>query len=1072
RWAGIDPATKKPWAQSWVPKSDCTDDLVHEWKRRKSKKRRKGSKGSRLSNASLLSDIPRISKNSVVERRSAQNQNAPTPINSIRNNGKRARSTALSDEEHNEHDPDSTHTKKKQKITADTSKVIKPRINTRRKGTFVREFNNKTVNEPEAMTNSRDKAKNKVNPMTLEEEESSSGGEGPARIQPASSTSRSPSTVRRNVKPRRSPNTRTSSVTSDPDTAYVKFKSGKLSTPKKKRRHKDFVSSSSDEVEVVQAHTSPPHLPTKQNDSLSTISSPTHPQLQADHSPSLSDHHHDEDQMVQEMYNEYVDFDAEHPQPMNSNRVLTTPNGAKDDSYRQGEVPETETESSHNTQSQSQSQSAVPLPKRQPIRRQSQSASSHEDEHPKSSPPVKQLEPLKIARAPTLIIPPHTPPRSSIISRMRPRTPGSSFLLDNSTAFDRSELEMHVEADEEQDEAEATTEQQKPVSTATARKTSKAGSGPLRPIPRLSPSVFRPHLPSEQSASLHYSGTDHVPAEAADEAEVAELVSSIEQFTSPEKTQGKRKIGQGKVDRKGKGKQPANGHGYAEGSLTDDDDSARYELENVVRQRGEQLAAHARAKRQRELDGTLGTGRKKTLIELLSENEERKGKQRARQHNGEHEGRRVVHELEQSLQKKSRSSRASSEDAEHESVAEDDFMYLREEQESTQDLMMDIPNVSMEGVEQTQGQDVEPSGQVTEEIEPPGPPPNLVISNQENDPRTRSKSKSSSHSVRSGHHNPSQDELILPPTAPVPISTPIESQEQDTGPDLVATLALLNEKSQENAQLMKELSDLRAAASVRRPRELELERELEEVRASLVASEKRAADLARGKESAEKDREFFREHYAKASGFVTSVQEENAELQKEAQIAREQASTGVEAVKATYMARVHALEDDARTYKRLAMFIMEKDTRTNDDIRRKAAEEPELRARCDELGKELRGVRNEMVNFQEEVENKEMRIGELEQQLRSWKRQATVLNADLRQLKRAQEGMDTVYQCGWRGDDVPCNQIFPTYEVGRMNSMHCHPRLAERTFLDVSLCAAPLIGEVHISNTIPYTHPE
>lgn len=312
------------------------------------------------------------------------------------------------------------------------------------------------------------------------------------------------------------------------------------------------------------------------------------------------------------------------------------------------------------------------------------------------------------------------------------------------------------------------------------------------------------------------------------------------------------------------------------------------------------------------------------------------------------------------------------------------------------------------------------------------------------------------HSVRPGHRNPSQDELVLPPTASVPTSTPIEvnlprsiksheyhvdhqSQEQDTRPDLVATLALLNEKSQENAQLMKEIDALRAAASVPRPRELELEQELEVVRASLeaiqvslAASEKRAADLARGKESAEKDREFFREYYAKASGFVTSVQDENAELLKEAQIAKEQASTGVEVVKATYMARVHALEDDARTYKRLAMFIMEKDTRTNDDIRRRAAEEPELRARCDELGKELREVRNEMVDLQEEVDDKEMKIEELEQQLDSWKRQTTVLNADLSQVKSLQEGVDKVYQCGWRIDDdvnVPCDQVFTTYEV-------------------------------------------
>ena len=32
KWAGIDPQTGKPWKQSWVPKHDCTDVLVMQWK--------------------------------------------------------------------------------------------------------------------------------------------------------------------------------------------------------------------------------------------------------------------------------------------------------------------------------------------------------------------------------------------------------------------------------------------------------------------------------------------------------------------------------------------------------------------------------------------------------------------------------------------------------------------------------------------------------------------------------------------------------------------------------------------------------------------------------------------------------------------------------------------------------------------------------------------------------------------------------------------------------------------------------------------------------------------------------
>lgn len=32
RWEGIDPETQKPWADSWVVKTDCTNDLVEAWR--------------------------------------------------------------------------------------------------------------------------------------------------------------------------------------------------------------------------------------------------------------------------------------------------------------------------------------------------------------------------------------------------------------------------------------------------------------------------------------------------------------------------------------------------------------------------------------------------------------------------------------------------------------------------------------------------------------------------------------------------------------------------------------------------------------------------------------------------------------------------------------------------------------------------------------------------------------------------------------------------------------------------------------------------------------------------------
>lgn len=58
--------------------------------------------------------------------------------------------------------------------------------------------------------------------------------------------------------------------------------------------------------------------------------------------------------------------------------------------------------------------------------------------------------------------------------------------------------------------------------------------------------------------------------------------------------------------------------------------------------------------------------------------------------------------------------------------------------------------------------------------------------------------------------------------------------------------------------------------------------------------------MATAKASAENDRDFFREQYAQASGFVGSVREENMEISKRVKIAEGQAQAGVAAIKAFF----------------------------------------------------------------------------------------------------------------------------------------------------------------------------
>ena len=73
----------------------------------------------------------------------------------------------------------------------------------------------------------------------------------------------------------------------------------------------------------------------------------------------------------------------------------------------------------------------------------------------------------------------------------------------------------------------------------------------------------------------------------------------------------------------------------------------------------------------------------------------------------------------------------------------------------------------------------------------------------------------------------------------------------------------------------------------------ELSRKVTELGASVDA-------VAAAKLSAEKDRDFFREQYAQASSYVSSVRGENVELEGRVAIAESQAKEGVAAIKALF----------------------------------------------------------------------------------------------------------------------------------------------------------------------------
>ena len=103
-------------------------------------------------------------------------------------------------------------------------------------------------------------------------------------------------------------------------------------------------------------------------------------------------------------------------------------------------------------------------------------------------------------------------------------------------------------------------------------------------------------------------------------------------------------------------------------------------------------------------------------------------------------------------------------------------------------------------------------------------------------------------------------------------------------------------------------------------------------------------ELQRRRAEAEKDRDLFRDLYSKASAHASEVTKENNELAERAALAEAQARDGVSMIKATFEARIRSLEQEAERWKGQVHVLTERDGRMDDEFRRRAALEPELRA--------------------------------------------------------------------------------------------------------------------------------
>ncbi|KAI1789803.1 hypothetical protein LXA43DRAFT_974076 [Ganoderma leucocontextum] len=110
----------------------------------------------------------------------------------------------------------------------------------------------------------------------------------------------------------------------------------------------------------------------------------------------------------------------------------------------------------------------------------------------------------------------------------------------------------------------------------------------------------------------------------------------------------------------------------------------------------------------------------------------------------------------------------------------------------------------------------------------------------------------------------------------------------------------------------------------------------------------------------EDDRDLFRKLYDDASSHAQRLARENVELEEGRQRAEGRAQAGVAIVKATFTAQVAALRAEVERLTALVKILSDKDTRTNDEVRARAAREPELQEENAQLRRENMEMRKKV----------------------------------------------------------------------------------------------------------------
>jgi ABC-type Na+ efflux pump permease subunit len=151
-------------------------------------------------------------------------------------------------------------------------------------------------------------------------------------------------------------------------------------------------------------------------------------------------------------------------------------------------------------------------------------------------------------------------------------------------------------------------------------------------------------------------------------------------------------------------------------------------------------------------------------------------------------------------------------------------------------------------------------------------------------------------------------------------------------------------------------------------------------------------ELQRRKADAEKDRELFRDLYNRASAHASDVSKENAELLERTTLAESRVRDGLTMIRQTYEGRVLKLQDEVDRLTKLNAILTVKDLKTNaDDVRRRAAEEVNLRA-------DNQRLRAELAELRLDYDRMEMLLGQLgEEELSELREEEEVIKHKLEQ---------------------------------------------------------------------------